>query len=99
MDEKTLKRGEAGLTAEEHELITFLAERADEGELTAEGRTEYRRLIQRMHTSAMSTIEATPEDRRAAWGRLQQIQQKVGESLAEQGVTEDDIIRAVVEDD
>jgi hypothetical protein len=44
-------------------------------------------------------VESKPEERKQAWGRIQQLQQKVGQSLAEQGVTEDDVIRAVLEDD
>jgi hypothetical protein len=44
-------------------------------------------------------VEATPDERKRAWERIQQIQQKVGQSLADQGVTEDDVIRAALQDD
>ena len=44
-------------------------------------------------------VEATPAERKQAWLEIQQIQQKVGQSLADQGVTEDDLIQAALEDD
>ena len=44
-------------------------------------------------------IEAAPQERKQAWERIQQLQQRIGQNLAEQGVTEDDVIRAILEDD
>lgn len=44
-------------------------------------------------------VEATPEERKRAWERLQQLQQTIGPRLIEQGVTEDDLIRAALADD
>ena len=44
-------------------------------------------------------VEATPEERKRVWERLQQLQQTIGPRLVEQGVTEDDLIRAALADD
>jgi len=44
-------------------------------------------------------VEATPEERSQAWEKIQQLQQKIGQKLADQGVTEEDLIRAALEDD
>ena len=44
-------------------------------------------------------VEATSEERKRAWERLQQLQQTIGPRLVEQGVTEDDLIRAALADD
>ena len=42
---------------------------------------------------------ATPEERRAAWESLEQLQLKVGESLRRHGKTEDDVMAELLKDD
>jgi hypothetical protein len=44
-------------------------------------------------------IEASPEEQKKAWRGIQKAQQKIGKELTKQGVTEDDIIKAVLQDD
>lgn len=44
-------------------------------------------------------VESPLEERKQAWARIQQLQRNLGRALAEQGLTEDDLIRAALEDD
>jgi len=44
-------------------------------------------------------VEATAEEREAAWKRLERLQEKVSQSMQEQGVTEADVDRILSEDD
>ena len=45
-----------------------------------------------------SYYRANVEDRAEAWRRLEELQEKVGRSMAEQGVTEENIDRVLQED-
>lgn len=41
----------------------------------------------------------TMTERKAAWKRIQQLQRKVGRAMREQGITETDVLREILEDD
>ena len=43
--------------------------------------------------------EATPAEKEQAFRSLEALQAKVGKSMKEQGVTEDDVMRVLLEDD
>ena len=80
------------------EFVVELVQIKEPVDVVMEGKVVIRALPAEEQADA-DFVEATPDERARAWREIQKIQRKVGRSLKEQGVTEDDVVREILTDD
>ena len=77
------------------DLVRQLEKSAKPVELVRKGKV----VARVVPAEAEEYVDATPEAQARAWKEIQKIQRKAGKAVAEQGITEEDVIAEVLKDD